>query len=83
MNRHRDVDEVPSPCTSICVIDGPTGLCAGCYRTLDEIAGWIGFSTAERRTLLAELARRRMQHRDAIASRYSFGARSEAPDAQR
>ena len=83
MNRFRDADGVPSPCISICVIDGPTGLCTGCYRTLDEIAGWIGLSAAERRTLLAELARRRMQHHDAIASRCLDGARSEAPDAQR
>ncbi|TMI08148.1 MAG: DUF1289 domain-containing protein [Betaproteobacteria bacterium] len=31
----RDETEVPSPCVSICVIDEPTGLCAGCCATLD------------------------------------------------
>jgi predicted Fe-S protein YdhL (DUF1289 family) len=45
----RDVAEVASPCISVCVIDAPTGLCAGCYRTLDEIAGWIGFPQASAR----------------------------------
>jgi len=64
-----DAAQVQSPCISVCVIDGPTGLCAGCYRTLDEIAGWIGLSADERSALLAELARRRAQHAGAIASR--------------
>jgi predicted Fe-S protein YdhL (DUF1289 family) len=61
--------QVQSPCVSICVMDTPTGLCAGCYRTLDEIAGWIGLSADERRVLLAELARRRARHGAAIAAR--------------
>ena len=69
-----DVREVGSPCISICVIDPPTGLCAGCYRTLDEIAGWIGLSTGERRTLVAELTQRRARYGAAIASRWSSDA---------
>ena len=60
---------VASPCVSICVIDAPTGLCAGCYRTLDEIAGWIDFSTEERRALLAVLEERRARVGSAIAAR--------------
>jgi predicted Fe-S protein YdhL (DUF1289 family) len=70
MNRIvRDVADVPSPCISVCVIDVPTGLCAGCYRTLDEIAGWMGLSADQRRHLLARTAERRAQHGSAIASR--------------
>jgi predicted Fe-S protein YdhL (DUF1289 family) len=69
-----DAGEVSSPCTSVCVIDPPTGLCAGCYRTLDEIAGWIGLSTEERRALLAELTQRRARYGEAIASRWSSDA---------
>jgi len=65
----RSAEEVASPCIRVCVIDVPTGLCAGCYRTLDEIAGWIGLSASERRALLVELARRRARHGGAIASR--------------
>ena len=62
--------QVPSPCISVCVIDPPTGLCAGCYRTLDEIAGWIGLSTEQRRTLAAELPLRRARHGERIAARW-------------
>jgi predicted Fe-S protein YdhL (DUF1289 family) len=31
---------VPSPCSNVCRIDGVTGLCDGCLRTLDEIREW-------------------------------------------
>jgi predicted Fe-S protein YdhL (DUF1289 family) len=65
----RDETEVPSPCISVCVIDQPTGLCAGCYRTLAEIAAWIDLSAAERRALIRTLAERRAAYGDAIATR--------------
>jgi predicted Fe-S protein YdhL (DUF1289 family) len=35
-----------------------TGLCRGCYRTLDEIARWGTMSDAERVAVLAELPSR-------------------------
>lgn len=34
------VNVVPSPCTSVCRMNGATGLCEGCFRTLDEIVAW-------------------------------------------
>jgi predicted Fe-S protein YdhL (DUF1289 family) len=40
-----------SPCVDICVIDAG-GLCAGCGRTLDEIAGWSTMSDADRERLM-------------------------------
>jgi uncharacterized protein len=33
-------DPLPSPCTSVCRMSGDTGLCEGCFRTLDEIVAW-------------------------------------------
>ena len=70
----RDAAEVPSPCVSICVIDEPTGLCAGCYRTLGEIAGWIDLSAAERRAVVANLALRRALHEGEITLRHAADA---------
>ncbi len=29
-----------SPCISVCVLDKTTGLCFGCYRSIDEVAQW-------------------------------------------
>lgn len=47
-----------SPCTKICQIDRSSGLCLGCFRTLDEIAAWGGMSAADRERVMADLARR-------------------------
>jgi uncharacterized protein len=71
-----DEGQVASPCTSVCSIDPMTGLCVGCFRTLDEIAGWIDLGTGARRAVLAALAERRTRYGATIAARY-------APDAQR
>ena len=32
--------EVQSPCISVCRMSDNSGLCMGCFRTRDEIAGW-------------------------------------------
>lgn len=54
-------EAVGSPCVSICVMDDVTGFCNGCFRTLDEIAGWVAFSNDDKRAVLACLADRRIQ----------------------
>lgn len=61
--------EVASPCVNLCRIDAPTGLCAGCYRTLQEIAAWMHLSAHERRAIIDHAAARRARHGTAIASR--------------
>lgn len=47
-----------SPCILVCSIDDKTGYCFGCGRTRDEIAGWVGYSTTERRAIMEELPAR-------------------------
>lgn len=47
-----------SPCILICSIDLKTGLCFGCGRTRDEIAGWMGYTAAERRSIMDALPAR-------------------------
>jgi predicted Fe-S protein YdhL (DUF1289 family) len=48
-----------SPCIGICELDSASGLCRGCWRTLQEIAKWGGMSATERRQVKAALADRR------------------------
>jgi uncharacterized protein len=48
-----------TPCINVCVIDAASGLCLGCYRTRDEIAGWSHMAPEGRRRLMANLASRR------------------------
>jgi predicted Fe-S protein YdhL (DUF1289 family) len=54
--------DVPSPCINVCKMDERTGLCLGCFRTLDEIAAWAGADDAARLAVLAAVARRRREH---------------------
>ena len=35
-----------SPCLNICTLD-ERGVCRGCYRTLEEIAGWTRMTPAD------------------------------------
>jgi uncharacterized protein len=49
---------VPSPCISVCRMDAATGLCEGCWRTLDEITAWGLASDAEKRGMWQELVKR-------------------------
>jgi predicted Fe-S protein YdhL (DUF1289 family) len=49
---------VVSPCVRLCSIDHITGLCAGCGRTLEEIANWLSFDDATRRSIMAALPER-------------------------
>lgn len=47
-----------SPCVSICTLD-ERGLCRGCFRTLEEISGWLRMSGEERWTVLRATDARR------------------------
>jgi predicted Fe-S protein YdhL (DUF1289 family) len=49
---------VPSPCINVCRMDAATGLCAGCLRTLDEIAAWSRLDDDDKRAVWAALATR-------------------------
>jgi predicted Fe-S protein YdhL (DUF1289 family) len=39
----------------VCAVDGRTGFCLGCRRTLPEIAGWARLSDEERAAIMAAL----------------------------
>jgi hypothetical protein len=49
---------ISSPCIKVCAVDGRTGLCLGCGRTLPEIAQWPKLSEAERLSIMARLPER-------------------------
>lgn len=61
---------IASPCINLCKMDPATGLCAGCLRSLDEIAAWAGADDARRTAILAAVADRR-QAAEAAAPRQS------------
>ncbi len=49
---------VSTPCVNVCVIDTPSGLCAGCGRTLAEIGNWAMMSENDRKATMKLLATR-------------------------
>ena len=54
---------VVTPCIKVCIVDGESGLCLGCYRTLPEIAQWGGFTEAARAEIMDGLKARRSRIR--------------------
>ena len=55
---------VPSPCNQVCRIDARTGWCAGCGRTLDEIAAWGTMADERKRAVWLALPARQAALRD-------------------
>ena len=49
---------INTPCVQVCVID-KHGLCVGCARSMDEIAGWGAFSAEQRDAVMLTLPARR------------------------
>lgn len=49
---------VPSPCISVCRMDPASGLCQGCWRTLDEIAAWSSMRDEDKRVVWVRIAQR-------------------------
>lgn len=52
------IPAIASPCINVCRI-GADRQCAGCRRTIDEIAIWSSATDAQRRAILARVAERR------------------------
>lgn len=59
---------VPSPCVNICRMDRRTGLCEGCYRTIDEITRWSTADDGFKRAVWTEVRRREQAQFDAPPS---------------
>jgi|SoiMethySBSTD1v2_1073268.scaffolds.fasta_scaffold943102_2 predicted Fe-S protein YdhL (DUF1289 family) len=68
------VGAVPSPCTGVCRIDERHGLCAGCLRSLDEIAAWSTLDDPARLVVWRRLRARRAQGVAALEAAASAGA---------
>ena len=49
---------IATPCIKVCIVDGRSGLCVGCLRSLEEISAWGRLNPEERETLMAELPAR-------------------------
>lgn len=50
---------IASPCINVCRMNAVTGLCDGCFRSLDEIARWSAYDDEAKQRVLAAVERRR------------------------
>ena len=49
---------ISSPCIKVCTMDARAGICAGCGRTLDEIARWGQMTESDRLAIMKTLGAR-------------------------
>jgi uncharacterized protein len=54
---------VASPCINVCTMNAATGLCNGCFRTIEEIAAWGSSSNSYKRQVLAAIQDRKQMQR--------------------
>ncbi len=43
---------IPSPCNKICTLNA-NGVCIGCGRSREELGGWMNYSDAEKKQVVA------------------------------
>lgn len=55
--RMENSNEPASPCIKICKLNRHK-LCAGCFRTLKEIAEWPNYTEQQRQEILGEIEKR-------------------------
>ncbi len=59
LENNKNENNVNSPCIKQCELDFKTGLCKGCYRTIDEIANWSLMNDKEKLRVLDLIKRRK------------------------
>lgn len=50
---------VKSPCINVCKME--KDVCAGCFRTIDEIASWSAIGDEDKRKIVAAAEQRRIR----------------------
>ena len=61
-------ENVPSPCVNVCRMNTGSGLCEGCFRTIDEIREWGRSDDAAKKRMWADIAQRlRQTHPEAFS----------------
>ena len=51
-------NEIDSPCVNICIVHPQANICAGCFRTIDEISGWSKMTAEQRKEIINDLPNR-------------------------
>lgn len=57
---------VPSPCTQICAMNPATGLCRGCWRTIEEIGSWSALGDDDKLLVWQRIRARKTQYAPSV-----------------
>jgi predicted Fe-S protein YdhL (DUF1289 family) len=57
-----NLPEIQSPCIGVCAMSKTTGLCLGCYRTIEEIREWWDMSQEQRNRVMDALGARQTEN---------------------
>jgi len=49
---------IDSPCIGVCSMDDLSGLCMGCFRTMDEIQNWWDMDDASKQAVIEQASER-------------------------
>ncbi|MDP3609947.1 MAG: DUF1289 domain-containing protein [Methylophilus sp.] len=49
---------IASPCIGVCSMDDLSGLCMGCFRTIEEIRNWWDMDDTSKQAILAQASER-------------------------
>jgi len=61
-------ENIPSPCVNVCRMDTGSGLCEGCFRTIEDIREWGRSDDAAKKVMWGHITQRLQQtHPDAFA----------------
>ena len=56
------LENVPSPCISVCRMDAQGAFCEGCLRSIDEIRLWSSSTDGQKKAVWALIERRIAAH---------------------
>jgi len=56
-----DAGFVPSPCINVCRMNQHSGLCEGCFRSIDEIVQWSSADESMKRAVWVEVLHRQTE----------------------
>ncbi|CAG0973872.1 hypothetical protein MTYP_01381 [Methylophilaceae bacterium] len=51
-------EPILSPCIGVCAMNETTGLCEGCYRSMEEIRDWWEMAPEQRSAVMEKLEQR-------------------------
>lgn len=54
-------EPIASPCIGVCAMNETTGLCEGCYRSIEEIREWWDMTADERNSVMNQLDQRQSE----------------------